>query len=172
MPEGLDMIARALRAGHAFTTGMKLAADEFNDPLGPEFSETIDEINFGVSVPAALKNMAKRVDCPEIKYFIVAIILQRESGGDLAELLSSLAGLIRDKFKFQGKVRTLTAEGRISAAILVGLPFLVLLALNFTSHDYIKVLFMEPVGRLCLVVAGIMMSCGIYAIKKIITIDV
>ena len=122
LPDGMDLIARALKAGHAFSGGMSLAADEFDDPLGPEFSETLDEINYGVSVGDALKNLAARVDCGEIKYFVVGVILQRETGGNLAELMETLAGLIRERFKFDGKVKTLTAEGRISAVILILLP--------------------------------------------------
>ena len=102
-PKDWDLIARALRAGHAFTSGMKLAADEFGDPLGPEFEETLDEINFGVSVPDALKNLARRVDCPDLKFFVVSVILQRETGGNLAEIIENLAHLIRERFKFRGK---------------------------------------------------------------------
>ncbi|MFO7646057.1 MAG: type II secretion system F family protein, partial [Desulfosarcina sp.] len=87
LPDGLGLIARALRAGHAFTSGMKLAAEEFVDPLGPEFAETLDEINFGVSVADALKNLAVRVECPDLKFFVVSVILQRETGGNLAEII-------------------------------------------------------------------------------------
>jgi tight adherence protein B len=103
LPEGLGLIARALRAGHAFTSGMKLASEEFGDPLGPEFEETLDEINFGVSVPEALKNLTQRVDCPDVRFFVVSVILQRETGGNLAEIIENLAHLIR-RFKFRGKV--------------------------------------------------------------------
>ena len=113
LPEGLGLIARSLRAGHAFTSGMNLVAQEFKDPLGPEFEETLDEINFGVSVPEALKNMARRVDCPDLRFFVVSVILQRETGGNLAEIIEGLASLIRARFKFRGRVRVLSAEGRL-----------------------------------------------------------
>ena len=103
LPDTLELIARALRAGHSFSTGMKLAADEFDDPIGPEFSEALDEINYGVSVADALKNLASRLDCPDLKYFVVSVILQRETGGNLAEIMDSIAYLIRERFKFQGK---------------------------------------------------------------------
>ena len=122
LPEALGLIARALRAGHAFTSGMKLAAEEFGDPLGPYFEETLDEINFGVSVADALKNLALRVDCPDMRFFVVSVILQRETGGNLAEIIEGLAHLIRERFKFRGKVRTLSAEGRLTGKILVVLP--------------------------------------------------
>ena len=172
LPEGLDLIARAMKAGHALTTGMRLAADEFEDPLGPELDETLNEINFGVSVAEALKNLASRIDCQEIKYFVVAVILQRETGGNLAELMESLAGLIRANFKFQGKVRTLSAEGKLSAIILSVLPFVVLIALRFTSPDYMTSLFTEPFGRLLLIASGIMMMTGILVMKNMVNIKV
>jgi tight adherence protein B len=172
LPEGLDLIARAMKAGHALTTGMRLAADEFEDPFGPEMDETLDEINFGVSVAEALKNFAGRIDCQEIKYFVVAVILQRETGGNLAELMESLAALIRDKFKFQGKVRTLSAEGKLSAIILSVLPFMVLIAIRFTSPEYIMSLFTEPVGRLLLLGSAIMMVTGIMIMKSMVNIKV
>ena len=172
LPEGLDLIARALKAGHAFTTGMKLAADEFDDPLGPEFGETLDEINFGVSVDDALKSLADRVDCPDLKYFVVSVIVQRETGGNLAEIIESLAHLIRERFKLQGKVRILSAEGRLSAIILMALPFLIILGLRIVNPEYINILFEEPLGRKLAVGAGIMMFLGIIAIKRMIKINV
>ena len=143
LPEALDLMARALKAGHAFTNGMKLAADEFDDPLGPEFAEALDEINFGISVPNALRNLAKRVDCAEIRYFVVGVILQRETGGNLAELMGILSYLIREKFKFEGKVRTLSAEGRLSAIILIALPFFIAGWLQFSNPKYLATLFMD-----------------------------
>jgi tight adherence protein B len=171
-PEALDLIARALKAGHSLNSGMKLAADEFDDPLGPEFDETLGEINFGVSVANALKNLAKRIECPELKYFVVAVILQRETGGNLAELIESLAHLIREKFKFQGKVRTLSAEGRLSAVILVAIPFLMAIYLHFANPKYLAILFSEPIGRIMVGAAAIMMTIGILVMKKMITIKV
>ena len=172
LPEALDLIARALKAGHSFNSGMKLAADEFDDPLGNEFDETLGEINFGVSVADALKNLTKRIECPELKYFVVAVILQRETGGNLAELIESLANLIREKFKFQGKVRTLSAEGRLSAVILVAIPFLMGIYLHFSNPKYLGVLFSEPIGRIMMGAAAIMMAIGILVIKKMVTIKV
>jgi tight adherence protein B len=171
-PEALDLIARALKAGHSLNSGMKLAADEFDDPLGPEFEETLGEINFGVSVANALKNLTKRIECPELKYFVVAIILQRETGGNLAELIESLADLIREKFKFQGKVRTLSAEGKLSAIILVAIPFFIAAYLHLSNPKYLSLLFTEPIGRVMVVVASIMMVIGMLVMKKMVTIKV
>jgi tight adherence protein B len=172
LPEALDLMSRALKAGHAFTNGMRLAADEFDDPLGTEFSEALDEINFGVSVPDALRNITKRIDCSEIRYFIVGVILQRETGGNLAELMGILSYLIREKFKFEGKVRTLSAEGRLSAIILVALPFFIACYLQFSNPKYLSTLFTDPVGKVLMIGAVIMMLIGIFVMKKIVTIEV
>jgi tight adherence protein B len=172
LPEGLELIGRALRAGHALTGGIKLAADEFDDPLGPEFEKTLDEINFGISVTDALKNLAGRIDCPDLRYFIVSVILQRESGGNLAEIIDNIAYLIRERFKFRGKVQVLSAEGKLTAIILVALPFFVLIVLYFMNPAYLSVLFDESAGRIVVGIALSMMVVGIIVIKKVINIKV
>lgn len=172
LPEALDLISRALKAGHAFTGGMRLAADEFDDPVGPEFGEVLDEINFGVSVSVALRNLAQRMDCSEIKYFVIGVILQRETGGNLAELMEILAGLIRERFIFDGKVRTLSAEGKLSAVILVCLPFFIIAYLKITQPAYMNLLFTDPIGKVMAVVAAIMMIIGIFVMTRIVKIEV
>jgi tight adherence protein B len=144
LPEALDLISRALKAGHAFNGGLKLAADEFDDPLGPEFAETLDEINFGVSVSEALINLARRVDCPEI----------------------------RERFVFDGKVKTLSAEGKLSAVILISLPFIIIAYLKLTQPSYMNLLFTDPIGRVMAVVAGIMMIIGIFVMTRMVKIEV
>ena len=172
LPEGLDMIARALRAGHAFTTGLRLAADEYDDPFGTEIAETLDEINFGVSVSDALTNLAMRLDSPDMRYFVVSVIIQRSTGGNLAEILNNIAHLIRERIKFQGKIRVLSAEGRISAVILIALPFVIALALHFLNPNYLNALLTEPVGRIMAGATVIMMILGALVMKKVITIEV
>jgi tight adherence protein B len=172
MPDGLDLVARALKAGHAFSGGLSMAAEEFDDPLGSEFSEMLDEINFGVSVSEALKNLTKRVECEEIKYFAMGVILQRETGGNLAELIQTLANLIREKFKFQGKVRVLSAEGKLSAIILAALPFLVAGWIWITNPKYLAPLVGEPFGRVLLLMAAIFMIIGIVIMKRMVSIKV
>ncbi len=172
LPEALELIARALKAGHAFTSGMKLAADEFKDPLGPEFDEALDEINFGVSVPDALRNLTKRIDCPDLRFFAVSVILQRETGGNLAEIMESLARLIRERFKFQGKVKVLSAEGKLSAFVLLGLPFFIGLAIRLLNPDYLQILFTEPAGRVAMAAALVSMTLGMIFIKRMIKISV
>ncbi|UCG81739.1 MAG: type II secretion system F family protein, partial [Desulfobacterales bacterium] len=137
LPEGLDMIARSMRAGHSFSTGMRLAADELGDPLGPELSYTLDEINFGVSVSDALRNLTERVGSQDLNFFVVSVILQRETGGNLAEIIESIAHLIRERFKLLDKIKALSAEGKISAVILCLLPFCVIAFLYFRNATYI-----------------------------------
>ena len=172
LPEALELIARSLKAGHSFPSGMKLAADEFDDPLGPEFDETLNEINFGVSVPDALKNLANRIDCPDLKFFVISVILQRETGGNLAEIIESLAYIIRERFKLYGKVKILAAEGKLSAIILVAIPFLLIIVLRFINPDYIDTLFSEPAGRIMAGVAAFMMALGILVMKKMVNIKI
>jgi tight adherence protein B len=172
LPEALELIARALKAGHAFTSGIKLAAEEFKDPLGSEFQATLDEINFGISVADAFKNLSGRIDCPELRFFVVSVILQRETGGNLAEIIESLSQLIRERFKFEGKIRVLSAEGKLSAAILVALPFLIALIIQFISPDYLQSLFTDPRGRTAAVAALTGMAVGIVFIKQMIKIKV
>jgi len=172
LPDALDLVGRALRAGHAFTSGMKLAADEFDDPLGPEFDATLDEINFGVSVQDALTSLANRIDCSDLKYFVISVILQRETGGNLSEIIETIAYLIRERFKFRGKIRVLSAEGKLTATILFVLPWFVMLALSVVNPDYIKTLINEPSGQIISGIALFMMILGALAMKKMINIKV
>lgn len=170
--EALDLIARALRAGHSFTNAVKLAAKEFDDPLGTEFEETLDEINFGVSVPDALRNMAQRIDCKEVQYFVVAVIIQRDTGGNLAELIESLAHIVRERFKFDGKVRVLSAEGKISAVILIILPFAVGFWVWMSTPSFLDPLFETDIGQIMLAVAAVMMVVGTLVMRRMIKIEV
>ena len=172
LPEGLELIARSLKAGHAFPSSMKLAADEFDDPLGPEFHETLNEINFGVSLGDALKNLADRIDCPDLKYFVICVILQRETGGNLAEIIESIAYIIRERFKLFGKIRVLASEGKLSAIILVAIPFLIITLLSFINPNYINVLFFDPTGRIVAGIAAFMMVAGIIVMTKMVDIKV
>lgn len=170
--EALDLIARALKAGHSFTNAMNLAADEFQDPLGTEFHETIEEINFGVSVSVALQNMAARIDCKAVQYFIVAVIIQRETGGNLAELIESLAHIIREQFKFEGKVRILSAEGKYSAVLLVLLPFLVGFWIWLSNPNFLTPLFKDEIGHVMIIAASISMVIGMVVMKNMVKIEV
>src|ERR1043165_3271940 len=122
LPEALELVSRALRAGHAFSVGLKLVGDEAADPVGIEFRRVFDEISMGVALPQALQNMTDRLDCVDLRFFVTAVLVQRETGGNLAEIIDSLASLIRKRFELQLKVKALSAEGRISGVVLFGLP--------------------------------------------------
>jgi tight adherence protein B len=172
LPETLEMIARALKAGHAFTGGLQMAADEFEDPAGTEFGKTLEEINFGIAVPQALKGLAERVDCPDLKFFVIAVLIQRETGGNLAEIMENLAYLIRERFKLHGKVEVLASEGKFSAIILVVIPFLLFLYFYFTQPDYIKLLYTDPMGRTMVVGALVMMAIGTLIMKRMVKIKI
>ena len=171
-PDALDFISRAMKAGYAITNGVKAAADEFEDPIGTEFDKIIDEVNFGVNFSDAMKNLANRMDSPDVKFFVVSLIIQREAGGNLTEIIEKLAYIIRERFKLEGKIRVLASEGKLSCVILVALPFLVLGAMGVMNPQYLSTLFTEPAGRIMVYIAGGMMVLGIMVMKRIINIRV
>ncbi len=167
-PEALELVSRALKAGHAFTGGLRLVAEEFGDPVGTEFRETLEEINFGIGVPEALGNLTRRVDNEDIKFFAVSVIVQRETGGNLAEILDNLARLIRERFKFQSRVRVLSAEGRMSARVLLAMPFVVVGIFSLSNPDYVDVLINDPLGKAIIVAALALMAVGRVVINKLV----
>lgn len=173
LPDALDLMARALKAGHALPGGLQMVAKEFDDPIGVEFANVVEEINFGVGVEEALRNMTRRVEgSADLKFFAIAVSIQRETGGNLAEILESIAHVIRERFKLMGTIRTLSAEGRLSAWILGSIPFALAFYMTLANPKYINVLFTDPVGRIMVLVALIMMAAGIYIMKKQIQIKV
>ena len=168
LPEAMELVARALKAGQAFSGGLKMVADESGDPIGTEFSKILDELNFGVGVPDALKNLAKRIDCPDLKFFVISVLIQRESGGNLAEILENISYLIRERFKLHGRVRTLAAEGKISAYVLIAIPFFLATFMYLVQPNYITLLITDPIGRIMLGSAFLMMVIGIFVMRKMI----
>lgn len=172
LPDAMDLISRALKAGHAFSSGLKMVADEFDDPIGTEFAKTLNEINFGVGVADALKNLPNRVDCRDIKFFVISVILQRETGGNLAEILENISRLVRERFKLQGRIASLAAEGKLSAIVLVALPFVVAFAISILNPKYIGTLFTDPIGKILIAFGLLMMIMGIFMIKRMIRIDI
>jgi len=172
LPDALDLVARSLRAGHAFSGGLQMVAEEFDAPLGTEFQKTVAQISLGVSVEQALKNLADRVDCPDLKFFAVSVIIQRDSGGNLAEILESISNLIRGRFKLRGKIRALSAEGRLSAIIMIGIPFFIGTTLFVMSPEYIRILFTDATGKILVILALVMMGLGVLWMKKMITLKV
>jgi tight adherence protein B len=172
LPEALELVARSLRAGVSFTGALQHITENFDDPLGTEFGETLFQINYGYSVLDALKNMAGRVECPDLKFFVVAVALQGETGGNLAEISESISRVIRDRFKFRDKVRALTGEGRLTAIVLGCLPFAIVGALAIVNPGYLTPLYTEPVGKLISGIALAMMGLGAFVIIRIIDIEI
>jgi tight adherence protein B len=172
LPEALELMAKALKAGHGFSVGMQMAAQEFDDPLGKEFELVIGEVNLGAGIDEALKNMTARVDCPDLRFFAVSVIIQKETGGNLAEILENISYLIRERFKLRSKIMALTAEARISSVVLVALPLLVASALLYLNPRYLRVLGTDPIGQVLVAAALIMMAVGIILMKCLISVKV
>jgi tight adherence protein B len=171
-PEALDLLGRAVRAGHAFTTGLEMIAKESAEPIGGEFRATFEEQNFGLPVRDALLNLTERIPIVDVRFFVTALLVQKETGGNLAEILDGLARVVRDRFRIYREVRTRTAQGRLTAAILVGLPIFMLFALTVLNPTYMRVLFDDPNGPMVLATAAIMQLIGSAMIWKIIRIEV
>jgi tight adherence protein B len=172
LPDALDLMARSLKAGHALSGGLKMVADEFGDPIGIEFAKTLNEINLGVGVPEALKNLSQRVDCIDLNFFVTSILIQRETGGNLAEILENIARLIRERFKLYGRIRVLSAEGKFSAIILVALPFLIALVISLLNPGYIQILIVDPIGPVFIAISLVLMILGIITMSRMIKIKV
>lgn len=172
LPDAVDMISRALRAGHAFSGALSMVGQEMNAPMGPEFRTTFEEINYGVSLEDALTNLAMRVPVNDLRYFVTAVLVQRESGGNLAEILDTIGNLVRDRLKLYGKIRVLSAEGRLSAWILGLLPFVTAGLILVVNPGFMKVLWEDPIGVKTLWFALGMMILGVFWMRKIIRIHV
>lgn len=172
LPEAMDLISRALRAGHAFPVALAMVGTESPQPIAAEFRITSDEVGFGVSVDSALNNLAARVPSPDVRYFVMAVVIQRETGGNLAELLSKLAELVRERFKLFAKVRVLAAEGKLSAWILTLLPFGVAATIGLFNPGYLKVLFTDEAGLTLVYGALALMALGVLVMWRIIKIRV
>jgi tight adherence protein B len=172
LPEALDLICQALRAGQSLPAGIQLVGQQMDEPIGPEFHRAFEQQNLGVSLENALKLMMDRIPNLDLQFFVTSVILQRQTGGDLAEILDKISKLIRERFQIWGQIQALTGEGRLSGIVLLALPpalFLMMLRLNY---DYIMMLFEDPLGKKMLVFGIIMQILGAIAIKKIITIKV
>jgi len=171
-PEGLDLIARALKAGHAFATGLKMVADEMADPVGPEFRKTFDEQNFGLPLKDALDNLTVRVPLLDVRFFATAVLIQRETGGNLSEILENLAHVVRERFKILRQVRVYTAHGRFTGYVLLALPAVLCIALSFINPEHMNLLFRERMGQMMLLGALGLQTTGYVWIKQVIKIEV
>jgi tight adherence protein B len=172
LPEAADFFSRALRAGHSFANVMQMVADELPEPIAGEFRAAYEEINYGVSMNEALHNLAQRVPLTDLRYLVIAVLIQRESGGNLAEALSNISRLIRARLKLLAQVRVMSAEGRMSAWILGLLPLAVLLVMSMTNPEYIRPLWTDPIGVRLMWYAGAIAAGGVFWMRKLIRIRV
>lgn len=171
-PEALDLMARALRAGHAFQTSLGMAADEMKEPVGPEFKKSFDQQNFGLPLRDALQQLTERVPLLDVRFFVTAVLIQRETGGNLSEILDNLAHVVRERFKIRRQVRVYTAHGRFTAGVLLSLPAALGIALMFINPEHMQVLFNERIGQTLLMAAIVMQGIGFVWIRNVIKIEV
>lgn len=172
LPDALEMLARSLRAGQSLGFGFSMVAEEMSAPIGKEFGRVFEEQNLGVPLEETLRSLTDRVPNLDLKFFVTAVILQRQTGGDLAEILDKIGALIRDRFRIWGQVQALTGEGRLSGVVLLALPFVLFLAVYQLNPEYLMVLFTDPMGKKMLAVAIVMQVLGALVIRKIVNIKV
>lgn len=172
LPDSLDLIARAMRAGHAFSGGLKMVADEMPEPIAGEFRLTFDELNYGLSMENAMLNLATRVAIPDMKYFVISVLIQRETGGNLASVLEKIGSLIRERLRLFGRIRVLSSQGRLEAWILSILPFAVAGILFLIWPQFVSLLWTEPLGQVMLATAGVMLLLGVIMMWRMVRIRV
>jgi tight adherence protein B len=171
-PDALDFLARSMRAGHAFSVSLEMLADESPDPLGQEFRVVFHEQNLGAPIDDALQNLATRVPLLDVKFFVSAVLLQRETGGNLAEILTKLAYVIRERFRLKGQVRAASAHGRITALVLTFLPIVTMLALMVVAPGYLQSMADDPDGKYLIIGAIVGQIIGYFVMRRIIDIKV
>ncbi len=171
-PEAIDTLARAVRAGHAFTTALEMIANEISEPVAGEFRQLFEEQKFGLPVRDALLNLAARIPLVDVKFFVTAVMLQRETGGNLAELLDNLAYVIRERFKILRQVRVHTAQGRLTMVLLMALPPTIVVAMLTLNPSFIRPLFTDPLGHILIVAGIVLQTIGYFFIRRIIRIQV
>jgi tight adherence protein B len=171
-PDALDLVSRAIRAGHSFQTALGMVADELRPPVGPEFRKMFDQQNFGLPLRDALEGLAARVPLVDVKFFVTAVTIQRETGGNLAEILDNLSNVVRERFKIQRQVRVHTAHGRITGLVLLALPVFLAIALSMINPDHMRPLFQERMGQTMIVATIVMQIVGFIWIRRVIRIEV
>lgn len=172
LPDALDFITRSLRAGHGLTASIGMAADELPDPVGQEFKITFDEINFGIVFPETMTNLMLRINSSDLSFFTIAVVIQRETGGNLTELLGGLSKTIRERIKLKGKVRILASEGKFSGYLLGGLPIILGAVVNVLNPKYMAVLWYTEQGHNLLITCAILLAIGAALMFKIAQIKV
>jgi tight adherence protein B len=172
LPDAMDLMARAMLAGHAFPSALKMVGDEMPQPVAAEFRTVFDEINYGISIQDALTNLATRVPSTDLRYFVISVLIQRETGGNLAELLGNISALIRARLKLLGTVRVLSAEGVLSAKILTVLPFALAFTINILNPGFLSQLWTDPLGIKLVGFALFMIVVGVYWMWRVIKIRI
>ncbi len=172
MPDAMELIARALRSGHSLASGLHVVVEEMPEPISKEFGMAYEEQKLGIPIEQALKNVHKRMPNLDFKFFAMAVTIQRQSGGDLAEILDKIGHIVRERFRILGQVQALTGEGRISGIVLMALPIALFFAVWKLNPDYVMLLFEDEIGKQMIAVAIFLQVLGAVAIKKIITIKV
>lgn len=172
LPDALELVARALRAGHSLAAGMHVVAEEMPSPIADEFGRVYDEQNLGIPIEDALRSVCDRVPNLDLRFFVTSVLIQRQTGGDLAEILDKIGYVIRERFRILGQVKALTAEGRLSGVILIALPFGLFLIMLHIKPDYVEKLWTHPIGIKMGVFALIAQLIGALVIKKIVNIKV
>ena len=172
LPEAADFLARALRAGHSFSNVLQMVGDELNEPISGEFKMAHEEINYGVPMNEALQNLAARIPLTDLRYLVIAVLVQRESGGNLAEVLVSIACIIRARLKLLGQVRVLSAEGRMSAWVLGLMPVVMIGVMALVNPQYIRLLWTDPSGIKLLWYAAGMVALGVVWMRNVIRIRI
>jgi tight adherence protein B len=172
LPDALELVGRALRAGHSLAAGMHVVAEEMPSPIADEFNRVYEEQNLNIPMEQALKNMCERVPNLDLRFFVTSVIVQRQTGGDLAEILDKIGYVIRERFRILGQVKALTAEGRLSGVILIALPFTMFLLMLHIKYDYVEKLWTHPLGVKMAIAALIMQFIGALVIRKIVNIKV
>ncbi|MEM7475173.1 MAG: type II secretion system F family protein [Planctomycetota bacterium] len=172
LPEALELLSRSLRAGHSLASGFGLVASELPNPISKEFGRAFEEQNLGVTLDEALEDMTERVPNMDLRFFATAVILQRQTGGDLAEILDKIGTLIRERFKLAGQIQALTGEGRLSGIVLLALPPVLMLTMLYLNYEYAMVLFRDPTGRKLMAGAIVLQFVGALVIRKIINVKV
>ncbi|HQR41251.1 MAG TPA: type II secretion system F family protein, partial [Gemmatales bacterium] len=172
MPDALELLARALRAGQSFIAGLQIIAEEMPPPISTEFGRVYEEQNLGVTVDDALRSLAERVPILDLNFFVTSVIIQRQTGGDLAEILDKISYVIRERFRIWGQVQALTGEGRLSGTVLIALPFVMLLMIIHLNYEYAEILWKNETGRRWSLYALFMQVLGAIVIRKIVNIKV
>ncbi len=172
LPDAIDLIARAMRAGHAFPATLQMVAEESPDPLAQEFRIVHDEMNFGLSLEDAFRNLAKRLPIDDVRFFVIAVLLQRETGGNLAEVLGNIGALVRSRFKLLGKVKVLAAEGKLSAWILGLMPIVMAFVVNMLNPKFMSLLWTDPTGLNLIYACAVMYVIGIFWMWRLVKIRV